>query len=599
MQQEIFRQIVRLDESRILSRLRSSHARSFKRKRGTPRPELMTSLNQAVLDKSIIGRDETAKALINSIRMSSKELSQRFSEFENIRENPDRINFSRDVLMEVLQQIERFDVDGLQTVLSMSRLIDPSLEDHLPRAMSKIGRYFRIACDLVDAARSTGYTLFRRISVRPVNRPRLDMAFLANQTPNFDQVTQRVTGSSYRRLLDAYGLASVSKTQEKFESRMSFCPIPWKVHAEIQLLLFYDQQSQGSRPRLIGSSKSACYLCDLFVKLHGRYCLPRTHGKLYDRWMLPEQSIERHTPNRHLTSVIDRFNAALEAKIIQILRSTSQPLHRPHPIESVLFLRKPWSPASTLLSTHEQGSMQGQADPFSGKISRDQKDSPSVTSYRSLPPPVTFDPSPARRRQTPDHSPEPMDLTQDNQSERQEETQADTPPYSSSQPHSALSNLTNPHPLTHTPQNESQAQPNFKSPELNPCPPNPSPIIQHLSPGDSTIHKFNNPQDTLIIETGPITIHASRPSHPSPLPLGHPSPNPCWIYIQRLTSESLTTHDADNYESIDVSSLTTDHDTIVESGAAMSSKSLALRRGGHVVLLKYILENAETMSAKG
>ena len=153
----------------------------------------MASLNGAVLDKSIQGRDENAKALISNVRLSSKELTQRFSEFENLRRDPYQINVWRDMLMDFLKRVEKFDVDGLKNVLAMSRLMDPSLRDHLPRAMSKIGRYFRTACDLVDAVRSSQYSLFARISVRSIETPHLNLAFLANQTPGFDKVAQRVT----------------------------------------------------------------------------------------------------------------------------------------------------------------------------------------------------------------------------------------------------------------------------------------------------------------------------------------------------------------------------------------------------------------------
>ena len=419
MQQEIFRQIVTLDESRILIRLRSSHAPRSKKARRRAKPKLMASLNGAVLDKSIQGRDENAKALISNVRLSSKELTQRFSEFENLRRDPYQINIWRDMLMDFLKRVEKFDVDGLKNVLAMSRLMDPSLRDHLPRAMSKIGRYFRTACDLVDAVRSSQYSLFARISVRSIETPHLNLAFLANQTPSFDKVAQRVTGPSYRRVLNAYGPASVSKAQKQFESRMSYCPIPWKVHAEIQLLLFYDQQSQASRPRIIGSSKSACYLCDLFIQLHGEYCIPRTHGRLYDRWMLPDQSFRKRAPNKHLTSVIDRFNAALEAKIIQTLRSGPRPFS--HPNESVLFPRQPWSPTPTLSESHEQGSVQGKSASSHKTLFRDRKTSPSMISPSLDPLPVVFNSSRRSFELDPHRKPEPVDLTEKDLSRRQRE----------------------------------------------------------------------------------------------------------------------------------------------------------------------------------
>ena len=90
--------------------------------------------------------------------------------------------------MDFPKRVEKFDTDGLKNVLAMSRLMDPSLRDHLPRAMSKIGRYFRTACDLVDTARSSPYSLFARISVRSTEMPHLNLVVLANQTASFDQV---------------------------------------------------------------------------------------------------------------------------------------------------------------------------------------------------------------------------------------------------------------------------------------------------------------------------------------------------------------------------------------------------------------------------
>ena len=272
-------------------------------------------------------------------------------------------------------------------------MIDPSLKAYLPQAMRKIGRYFRIACDLVNAARSPGYTIFQRISIQPTERPHFDMEFMADHSVDFDQASQRVTGSSHQHLLNAYGSQSLLAARMKFQSRMSNCPVPWKVHAEIQLLLFYEQQPRGSRPRIIGSSKSACYLCDLFIQTHGEFRVPRTHGRLYDRWILPE-----HAANGHLLLVIDRFNAALEAKIKQTLRYRTRSL--PHPNESVLLLRQPWPSNSTLAEPNEQGPIQGKTGPIHEDLSNGQTKSPSPT-----PPPHTANPTTKTTPQPPRRQP--------------------------------------------------------------------------------------------------------------------------------------------------------------------------------------------------
>lgn len=60
------------------------------------------------------------------------------------------------------------------------------------------------------------------------------------------------------------------------------------VHGEIQLILFYEQYPKQPLPRAIGSSKSACFLCDLFVKEHGGFGISYSHMKLYPKWTIPE-----------------------------------------------------------------------------------------------------------------------------------------------------------------------------------------------------------------------------------------------------------------------------------------------------------------------
>lgn len=62
------------------------------------------------------------------------------------------------------------------------------------------------------------------------------------------------------------------------------------VHAEIQLITFYhlSQDQVGRVPRWIGVSKNACFLCDLFVQIHGQFSVSKTHGQLYDQWTVPD-----------------------------------------------------------------------------------------------------------------------------------------------------------------------------------------------------------------------------------------------------------------------------------------------------------------------
>ncbi|KAJ5913613.1 hypothetical protein N7504_002496 [Penicillium tannophilum] len=60
-----------------------------------------------------------------------------------------------------------------------------------------------------------------------------------------------------------------------------------KIHAEIQIVAFCDMQSRGLFPRVVSSSKDACFLCNTFIQLHKRMHIPRAHGRLWPGWKLP------------------------------------------------------------------------------------------------------------------------------------------------------------------------------------------------------------------------------------------------------------------------------------------------------------------------
>lgn len=71
------------------------------------------------------------------------------------------------------------------------------------------------------------------------------------------------------------------------------------VHAEIQLVVYYDLISQAQQtvphndmlilpPRCIGISKWLCYLCYRFIEAHGKFFPSKTHGRLYDQWTVPD-----------------------------------------------------------------------------------------------------------------------------------------------------------------------------------------------------------------------------------------------------------------------------------------------------------------------
>ncbi|EXJ61828.1 hypothetical protein A1O7_02258 [Cladophialophora yegresii CBS 114405] len=116
------------------------------------------------------------------------------------------------------------------------------------------------------------------------------------------------------------------------------------VHAEIQLIVYYDMHSSdavtsNSRshgahnahflpPRVIGTSKYLCYLCYLFMKVHGRYPPANTHGRLYDQWTIPDCAEFGDEQRNFYKYIIQQMDKEVLA------RASEPPLWRPEPMTS-------------------------------------------------------------------------------------------------------------------------------------------------------------------------------------------------------------------------------------------------------------------------
>ena len=117
------------------------------------------------------------------------------------------------------------------------------------KEVNKIGRYWGLCEDLVQASRRYG-TLFELI----------ELACL----PHYTEVKAAIASK--------------------------LITIPCYVHTEIQLLVHYGRRFDANtfQPRVIGVSKAACYLCNLFILFHKQFFFSKTHGKLYPIWNVPD-----------------------------------------------------------------------------------------------------------------------------------------------------------------------------------------------------------------------------------------------------------------------------------------------------------------------
>lgn len=155
------------------------------------------------------------------------------------------------------------------------------------------------------------------------------------------------------------------------------------VHAEIQQVFYYELEGSSHEPppRAIGSSKSACYLCDLFIQKQRRYQMSHCHGRLYDQWTLPDALEVTGPAAANIHSIVQSMVAEMAARCRGHQRSSTW---TPFPMESRAFLPLPGgstsskatSVPSALGSHHMQNSQDGSS--ASQKTSRLSRASPEL-----------------------------------------------------------------------------------------------------------------------------------------------------------------------------------------------------------------------------
>ncbi len=301
-----FREVVSIDLERILSRLRSRHAKGTRKTAGK-RP-LIAQLHDAIHSRSI-----KATETIEEGRRRVQYLQSLFARLESITDPSAEIievEGVMEVVGEIVKQIHAFSLATDLGLALRTSMIDPSLKAYLPEAVGKLGRYYSATSELVCAARHRASRLFESIEVAPFHIP----------MP-----------------------ASLSKSR-------------WKVHAEIQLLFFYELHPGRRRTRFICSSKSACYLCNLFFSLHGGFYVPRTHGRLYARWILPDWVNIPADRYGEFSRISLRLKEVIDGRVLRASGAKRKKRYQ-YPNESVLLPLASWSSSGVSAKLSAQASI--------------------------------------------------------------------------------------------------------------------------------------------------------------------------------------------------------------------------------------------------
>ncbi|KAH0423702.1 hypothetical protein CcaCcLH18_11998 [Colletotrichum camelliae] len=283
--QELLDIVLRFSSTRVLGRLRPpwvEQPRHFK----TPLPSLQNRLQKCILE---IGEPQQSPEKIAPLLARLKGLVDTL----NLAEHPIKTDALRNALKTIIiscSQVARLgNTNSVEEHLKSVGVKLQLAESPEIRQVDKLARYFFTCRDLARVARKPDYRrVFRNIDVRALNSP-----------------------------------AGVHRP-----GTAHYC----FVHAEIQQIFHLEQHPHTPAPRAIGCSKSACYLCDLFIRRHGRYVISHTHGRLYDKWTLPDAGWMTATQMNRFQMLVQSMTKDMR-EAVEGLQNRGRTIYR-YPLES-------------------------------------------------------------------------------------------------------------------------------------------------------------------------------------------------------------------------------------------------------------------------
>lgn len=167
--------------------------------------------------------------------------------------------------------------------------MDPSSRSSFLNIIRKVSRYWEAARKLYRTAKK--FPLVRNMRIQLANLPQKAFEGQIHSSKFPDLCTCLSKLGLTKGQQDVPQLCQNLKLDQKaartrYEEAQKALSAS-KIHAEIQIVAFCEMHVQKPFPRVVSSSKDACFLCDTFIQLYGRMHTPRAHGRLYPGWRLP------------------------------------------------------------------------------------------------------------------------------------------------------------------------------------------------------------------------------------------------------------------------------------------------------------------------
>ena len=219
--------------------------------------------------------------------------------------------------------------------------LDPTLREALLDILKKVSRYRESVASLYQI--SKGVPIVRTMRFVAVKLPA--KAFTRVSASECNPAIRQVVATLPQAQLYQQKIKKICKVladseagaDAKLSKQTQKTLQEARIHAEIQLIYYCELHVfAGSLwPRVVRSSKNACWLCNTFISSHGRMYTSKCHGRLYPGWRLPLLVTPGH--------VTDSFDMALRRQISESLDSIigGRRSTFPFPDESTLSLVRP------------------------------------------------------------------------------------------------------------------------------------------------------------------------------------------------------------------------------------------------------------------
>lgn len=339
---ELLQEVITLTKRKILFRLRSKHA-PWPRK---PRP-VVPQLVRAVEG---LGKSSWGNFDLQGIKAVVMRMKENFTKVEGM----DRDEVEKPVGLALLGILVKTAHElglrnGFESFVNSMPKAEKETKLRLRMTVQKLGRYYDVCLFLIAAATRP---IFQKVNIKllPSRLPQDHQTSGGDHQASLLNTLTRVlpqSSSGTRASIRSLEVRSGRRFEIVEEVFLKMLKERHPIHAEIQLLYFYELNSVPRPPRVITSSKSACFLCNLFMKMHGRFHTPRTHGVLYHHWNLPGGETLALLPKqqrREVEELMQRFSTAIEELVQSTINAGKAVLRQPN--ESVVYFAPVWSLSS-------------------------------------------------------------------------------------------------------------------------------------------------------------------------------------------------------------------------------------------------------------